>query len=475
MTTGLPAAVPPVPSHITTAVEAEMAVIGAYFVTPSVLRDIAGVLKPEHFASEDLGRVHATALKMLDDGRIANPVTLAPAGFDQRFLSNIAESATTPSSAREYARLIRDLWLKRALSAKCLEIRDKIEIGGVDHTADAIRSELEGWIFDTFSSSSGQNDARHVKEYADAALATAESAYKSGGVAGMTTGLIDIDRTLGGLFPGDFTVIAARPAMGKTAMGLGLARACASAGKPALVFSLEMPGEQLALREMAAQSGATVSDVRAGRISADQFDKMMVTARDLGKFPILVSSKPYLDMGVIASECARVKRRHGLGLVLVDYLQLISADGHGDNRVWEISYISRRLKALAIEMNCPVVALSQLSRAVEQRDDKRPHLSDLRESGSIEQDADIVWFLYRHAYYLAREEPRMGASDTDDKYSTKLADWRAMMAENENVAEVIIAKNRHGPTHTIRVHWNGTQMRFSNRHHQIEKQETPLL
>ena len=452
---------------------AERAVIGAYFVSPKVLRDIAGILKPAHFTTPEHGAIYTASLAILERGGIANPITLRVAGFDPELLIKIADSAATAINAREYAFLIRDLALKRTLSAKLNDALDMIGSGDVGCTADTIRRELEEWLFEAFAESGGDSESQNMKTLTDKAMVDAELAWQQGGTVGLSTGLIDLDKMLGGLFPGDLTIIAGRPGMGKSAMALGITRACASQEKTALVFSLEMTGDQFALREIAAQSGTTVADVRAGKIDRIRFDQMMLAAREISSLPILVASKARLDMSAIASECARVKRRYGLGLIVVDYAQLIDADGHGDNRVGEITYITRRLKALAMEFRCPVVALSQLSRAVEGRDDKRPQLSDLRESGSIEQDADMVWFIYRRAYYLAREEPRMKVGEDEDDYAVRLSEWRAMLASTENIAEIIVAKNRHGRADTVRVHWNGAAMRFGN-HMQSQPPPDPL-
>ena len=427
-----------------TSLAAELSMIGAYFIQPKVLRDIAGIIKPAHFTDPQLAEIFTASLKLLEMGTIANPITLRAAGFDPGVLIKIAELGTTAINAREYARLIRDLALKRNLSGKLHDTLAMIESADVTCTADSVRRELEGWLFDAFADSGGEDEAQTIKALTDKALADAELAWQQGGTVGAPTGLADLDRMLGGLFPGDLTVIAGRPGMGKTALALGIARSVANQKKTALIFSLEMSGDQLALREIAAQSGTTVADVRAGKIDQGKFDRMMLAGREISGLPILISSRPRLDMSAIAAECARVKRRYGLGLVIVDYAQLIDAEGTADNRVGEITYITGRLKRLAREFKCPVVALSQLSRAVESRDDKRPQLSDLRESGSIEQDADTVWFIYRRAYYLSREEPRAKVGESEAAYANRLTEWRLMLASVENIAEINIAKNRHG-------------------------------
>ena len=297
------------------------------------------------------------------------------------------------------------------------------------------------------------------------AVKMAEIAYRrETPIVGVTSGLLDIDKMLGGLHPSDLLIVAGRPSMGKTVLGTNIAFNAAKAfldnakeGANVAFFSLEMSAEQLATRILSTQSRISSDRIRRGEIKAEEFPNLVSASRDIENLGLFIDDTPALTVTALRNRARRLQRQHGIGLVIVDYLQLLEGSGKSrssDNRVQEISDISRGLKALAKELNIPVIALSQLSRAVEQREDKRPQLSDLRESGSIEQDADVVMFIYRDEYYEARKEPPVGT----DKH----LEWQQRMSKVQNQAEIIVAKQRHGPVGTVKLFFDGKHTKFGN-------------
>ena len=289
----------------------------------------------------------------------------------------------------------------------------------------------------------------------------ASNAYKNEeGIVGVPTGLRDLDDRLGGLHKSDLVIIAGRPSMGKTALATNIAFNAAQklqeSGKKSSVafFSLEMSSEQLSTRILAEQSRIKSNDIRRGRISEEQFDKFIETSKNISELPLFIDETPAISIAALSNRARRIKRIHNLDLIVIDYIQLMRAVNTKDGRVQEISEITQGLKALAKELSVPVLALSQLSRAVEQRDDKKPQLSDLRESGSIEQDADVVMFVYREAYYLERKQPRPA--------TVEHAEWQAKMNEVSNLAEIIIGKQRHGPTGNIMLEFEAMFTKFKD-------------
>ncbi|HPF79078.1 MAG TPA: DnaB-like helicase C-terminal domain-containing protein, partial [Alphaproteobacteria bacterium] len=283
----------------------------------------------------------------------------------------------------------------------------------------------------------------------------------------------DLDHKLGGLHNSDLLILAARPSMGKTSLAVNVAynaaKAYAESGgqEGAIVgfFSLEMSADQLATRILADQSGISGDDIRKGNIKENDFRKFVEASQKLSQIPLYIDDTPALSIGAVRTRARRLKRQHGLGLLVIDYLQLLQGSGSRQsegNRVLEISEITRGLKAIAKELNIPVIALSQLSRAVEQREDKRPMLSDLRESGSIEQDSDVVMFIYRREYYLSREEPEKKPGEDDSKFNDRYAQWQEDLGNCCNVADVIVAKQRHGPIGTVSLHFDSSVTRFSD-------------
>jgi len=301
----------------------------------------------------------------------------------------------------------------------------------------------------------------------------AEAAFRrEGGLAGLSTGLLDLDNLLGGLHSSDLLILAARPAMGKTSLATNIAFNVATANlrdpgqprQPVAFFSLEMSSEQLATRILAERTNISSEKLRRGQLVDDDFGLLVQASQELERTPIYIDDTPAIPISTLRTRARRLKRQHGLSMIVVDYLQLMrpSPGMRVDNRVQEISMISQGLKAIAKELNVPVVALSQLSRAVEQREDKRPILADLRESGSIEQDADVVMFIFREEYYLQKAEPVQRADESPEKFHDRHEQWMERCEKAYGKAEVIISKQRHGPTGTVTLHFEGATTRFSN-------------
>ncbi len=315
------------------------------------------------------------------------------------------------------------------------------------------------------------------------AIEVAEKAYNTQGqVTGATTGLIDMDKKLGGLHPSDLLILAARPSMGKTALAVNVSFNAAKAykdsgGKEGAItafFSLEMSHDQLTTRILADQANISGDDIRKGHLNQDQFRDFAGAAHQLSQIPLYIDDTPALSISAVRTRARRLKRQHGLGLIVIDYLQLLRGSGSKQsesNRVNEVSEITRGLKALAKELEVPVLALSQLSRGVESRDDKRPMLSDLRESGSIEQDADAVMFIYREEYYLSREEPSQKTSESVEKFNERYETWSRRIQDMANIAEVIVAKQRHGPIGPIKLQFDANYTRFSDLAQNYEEEE----
>jgi replicative DNA helicase len=462
-------------------VEAEAALLGALMVDNRLVEDIQLKLQPHHFFEPLHGRIYEAILKLTDSNRVANPVTLRPL-FEAdesikevggaAYLAQLTGSGAAVIGARDFAHQIYDLALLRALIGVG---RDLVE-GALDTSEDVAplaqieRAETE--LYKVAEEGGAEGRAKSFSEAAKLAVTMAERALNSGGhLSGYTTGLESLNTKMGGLHKSDLIVAAGRPGMGKSALGTNMAVAAArrfvrdiaeglepseSAGAPAVIFSLEMSADQLATRILAEESGITSENLRTGRISQQEFRELARAAAELEGLPLYIDDTPALTIAALRTRARRLKRQKGIGLVVVDYLQLLQGSGRNsnDNRVQEISEISRGLKQLAKELDVPVIALSQLSRAVEQREDKRPQLSDLRESGSIEQDADIVLFIYREDYYLAAKQPPEDHPD--------FAEWQEQMGRAYGRAEVIVAKQRHGATGKVHLKFDSRITKFSD-------------
>jgi replicative DNA helicase len=338
----------------------------------------------------------------------------------------------------------------------------------------------EAKLFELATTGQAEGGPRPLTAALTVAITMAQAAFKRDGkTVGVATGFADLDKKLGGLHPSDLVILAGRPSMGKSALATNIAFNAAKAYRTARAadgrivsedggisafFSLEMSSEQLATRILAEESGVSSDRIRRGEVKREDFDKFVAASQRLQTVPLYIDDTPALTIGALRTRARRMKRQQGLDLIVIDYLQLMrpSAQGRGsENRVQEISEITRGLKAIAKELDVPVLALSQLSRAVEQREDKRPMLADLRESGSIEQDADVVMFIFREEYYLSRE-PTRRPEETEDKYNDRYERWKERCEATFGTAEVIIAKQRHGPIGTVRLHFEAETTKFEN-------------
>src|SRR5690242_10619670 len=469
-------------------VEAEAALLGALMIDNRLVEDVQLKLRPEHFFEPLHGRIYEAILKLTDGNRVANPVTLRPLFESDEnikevggvaYLAQLTGSGAAVIGARDFAGQIYDLALLRALIGVG---RDLVE-GALDTSEDVAplaqieRAETE--LYKVAEEGGAEGKAKSFSEATKEALEMAERALNSGGhLSGFTTGLEGLNAKIGGLHKSDLMIVAGRPGMGKSALGTNIAFAAAqrfirdaedgiepakSAGAPVALFSLEMSADQLATRILAEQSGISGENLRMGKISQQEFRQLARAAAELQSLPLYIDDTPGLTIAALRTRARRLKRQKGIGVVVVDYLQLLQGTGKNsnENRVQEISEISRGLKQLAKELDVPVIGLSQLSRAVEQREDKRPQLSDLRESGSIEQDADIVLFIYREDYYLKAVEPDYPMPNETEKLA-KYEEWNAKYASAAGKAELIVAKQRHGSTGIVRVRFDGRITKFSD-------------
>jgi replicative DNA helicase len=462
--------------------EAEQALLGALLANNEVYNRVSEFLRPDHFADALHGRIYEAVGKLVLRGQIANPVTLKNL-FDQdgalseiggaQYLVQLAQAVVTVINAEDYGRAIFDLFLRRQLIGVGEYIVNESYTYDPDVTAiDQIeRSEMR--LFNLAEGGQVDGGPKKFDAVLKSALDMAEVAYKRDShVTGVTTGLRDLDRKLGGLQPSDLVILAGRPSMGKTALATNIGFNAAEAIKDAesgtrhrvAFFSLEMSAEQLAHRIMAEKSGISSDRIRRGDVKADDFGKIVQAAQDMSSVQFFIDDTPALTVPALRTRARRLKRQFGLDLVIVDYLQLMrsASPKPAENRVQEISEITRGLKAVAKELQLPVLALSQLSRAVENREDKRPQLADLRESGSIEQDADVVMFVFREQYYHERAEPKQRADESTDKFQERMARWQERGERIHNVAEVIIAKQRHGPVGTMELFFDGHITKFGD-------------
>jgi replicative DNA helicase len=470
-------------------IEAEQALLGAILVNNAAFHRVAEFLRPEHFAEGVHGRIFAAIAKLIERGQIANPVTLKNL-FDQdgalqeiggaQYLARLAAAVVTIINAEDYGRTIHDLHLRRQLIVIGEDVVNEAFAYDLERGAPQQIEAAEHRLFELATTGESQGGFRPFTDALTEAIGMAETAFKrSGRTTGISTGYIDLDKLLGGLHPSDLVVIAGRPSMGKTAIatniGFNAARAfrgerrgdgsvVAEDGARIGFFSLEMSSEQLATRILSEESGVASNDIRKGEVSHEDLYRFIEASQRLAAVPFFIDDTPALGIAGLRTRARRLKRIHGLDLIIIDYLQLIrgSGDGRPDHRVQEISEITRGLKTLAKELAVPVVALSQLSRAVEAREDKRPMLSDLRESGSIEQDADVVIFVYREEYYLSRGEPARRPDEMEEKYNDRYERWHKRLAEVTGTAELIVAKQRHGPIGTVTLRFDHATTRFEN-------------
>ncbi len=455
--------------------DAEQALLGTLLVDNRVYEKIGDFLKAVHFYLPAHQRIFEAIVKMIDRGQTASPVTLKNY-FEKdddlkdvggaEYLADLAASVVSVINAADYGRTIYDLHLRRELISIGEDVVNDAYEHNIDISATETIEQAEARLFDLAETGEVKGGFTTLRQSVMVAIEHAEKAFKAdGNVTGVTTGLIDMDKKLGGLQNSDLLILAGRPSMGKTALATNIAFNAANkyaetGGQQGAIvgfFSLEMSSDQLAGRILADQSNISSDAIRKGNIRQEDFRAFAEASQRLSQVPLYIDDTPGLSISAIRTRARRLKRQHGLGLLVVDYLQLLRGTGSKqgtDNRVQEVSEITRGLKAIAKELAIPVLALSQLSRQVEQREDKRPQLSDLRESGSIEQDADVVMFVYREEYYLSRAEPEPGTE--------KHMKWQERMDQSHNVGECIVAKARHGPIGGVRLMFDPNYTRFSD-------------
>jgi len=454
----------------------EQALLGALLSNGLLLEKVAGFLQPHHFADELHGRIYGAMLQMAERGDQPSLVLifqmfdhepgLEELGGPRRYLANLAASEITYANTASYGRAIVDYWLRRRLIDQGTEIaqRASIDFGG---TAEELLHEHENELGD-IPRHGAQQAVRHQRDITQEVLHQVDLAMKGDAASGIIrTGFYDLDRLIGGMMPSDLIVVAGRPAMGKSAFAGDIAMRLARDAQlpmPIGVITLEMSGAQWTARNLAMLSGISTDRQRMGRLSVEEFQKLHEAAGQLDQIPIYIDARADLTLSQVRDTARLMVKRRGVKLIIVDYLQLIETDrkSRDGNRTQEISEISRGLKQMAKALDVPVIALSQLSRAVEQREDKRPLLSDLRESGSIEQDADAVIMLYREEYYLENETLKQGVKETQEKFNQRQEDWNARLAGARGKTELIVAKSRHGRPGKATLVFNGERQTFEN-------------
>ena len=450
-------------------IEAEQSIIGSILISNEIFDDINTIVNSKNFYDPMHQKIFNAIEKLIYAGTLANPITLKNFFESENdkinipeYLVKITRFSTSNRQAIEYSKIIYDLFVKRELIKISENIIEDSKNGSIDNDGKQIIENFEKKLFDLAEKGSFSSSIVKFDEALKMTIEMASSAYKNEeGIVGVPTGLRDLDDRLGGLHKSDLIIIAGRPSMGKTALATNIAFNAAKKiqdnekNSSVAFFSLEMSSEQLSTRILAEQSRIKSNDIRRGRISEEQFDKFIEASKNISELPLYIDETPAISIAALSNRARRIKRIYGLDMVVVDYIQLMTAsNSRKDGRVQEISEITQGLKALAKELSVPVLALSQLSRAVEQRDNNKPQLADLRESGSIEQDADVVMFVYREAYYLERKEPKPG--------TIEYAEWQAKMGEVSNMAEIIVGKQRHGPTGNVFLEFEAMFTKFKD-------------
>ncbi len=459
--------------------DAEKQLLGAIFINNESYFKVSDFLRPSHFYLQPHQDIYEKIAKVIQMGKVASPITLQPfySANEQiadmtavQYLVEIAKNPTTLINVRDYGQTIYELALRRGLIQIGEEMVNLAFDSPIDNSPASQIEDAEKQLYQLIESGSNLKGFIPFPDALSLTIEMAAHAYqRDNKLTGISTGLVDIDKKMGGLQPSDLIVIAGRPGMGKTALATNIAHNVAASyrsetqadgtkktieGGIVGFFSLEMSAEQLSTRIVSEQTEIPSTDIRRGEIKQVQFDKIVEFSRQCENLPLFVEETGGISIGALVSRARRLKRQKGLDLIVVDYIQLLSSAGkYQGNRVQEVAEITTGLKALAKELNIPIIAISQLSRQVESRDNKRPQLSDLRESGAIEQDADVVLFIYREEYYVENDKP--------DEDSEKYAEWVQRLERVKNIAEVIIAKQRHGPTGTINMAFHGEYTRFS--------------
>ncbi|MDC3141395.1 replicative DNA helicase [Alphaproteobacteria bacterium] len=457
--------------------EAEQSLLGSILFDNKILEDLPTNFNSQYFFDPLHANIYDACISLTDVSRLADPLTLKNYLNDnnlnkdidiEKYLLDLREGVLSLSKAKFYAEEIKNCYIRRSLIRIADDLIDKSINPKIEVTPDQEISKTEEKLFNLAEKdkiNSGPIDFKSV--LTNATNQINEAFTRKGKLSGVDTGFSGLNRQLGGLNKSDLIVLAGRPAMGKTALatniGFNAARSNnTSQNESILIFSLEMSAEQLAQRILAEQTTIDSHKLRNGDINEKEFAKLVATQNDIYNLPFFIDDTPAISVGQIASRARRLKRTSGLGLIIIDYIQLIqgSKASEAQGRVQEVSNITRGLKSVAKELNIPILALSQLSRAVEQREDKRPILADLRESGSIEQDADVVMFVYREEYYLDKSEPSQRENESQENFNERFTKWQDRRNSAEGKAEIIISKQRHGPTGIIQVQFEAKYTRF---------------
>ena len=450
--------------------EAEQALIGSILVNNDIIDEVSTIINPSSFYDPAHTKIYEVIETLNNKGMIANPITLKNY-FEKdnmlnevggtEYLVKLTRFSGSTKQAVDYAKIIHEMYLRREL----VLISDNLSsetLNAKDQSAEKIIESTEKSLFDLAERGSFSQSFLKFNQALDQTIEMATLAMKNDrGIVGVPTGLTDLDEKLGGLHKSDLIILAGRPSMGKTALATNIAYHAAQTlisrqeKSSVAFFSLEMSSEQLSTRILSEQARIKSDDIRRGKVTEEEINRYIETSRNIYNLPLFIDETPAITIATLSNRARRIKRLFGVNLIVVDYIQLMrSSSNKSDNRVQEISEITQGLKALAKELSVPILALSQLSRAVEQRDDKQPQLADLRESGSIEQDADVVMFVYREAYYLERKQPKLG--------SIEHAEWQSKMNDVNGLADIILGKQRHGPTGTIKVEFEGIYTKFKD-------------
>jgi len=452
--------------------EAEQSLIGSVLVNNDIIDEISNIVNPAKFFDPIHRKVYQVIENLNNKGMIANPITLKNffennnglnevGGVD--YLVKLTRFSSSTKQTIDYAKIIHEMYVRRELMGISDNISEDSQSEENEKTGENIIEDAEKSLFDLAERGNFSQTFLKFNQALDQTIEMATLAMKNDqGIVGVPTGLTDLDEKLGGLHKSDLVIIAGRPSMGKTALATNIAYYAAKniydnnqKGSVAF-FSLEMSSEQLSTRILSEQARIQSNDIRRGKATEDELNRYIETSRNIYDLPLYIDETPAITISTLSNRARRIKRLFGLNLIVVDYIQLMrTSSKRYDGRVQEISEITQGLKALAKEIGVPVLALSQLSRAVEQRDDKIPQLSDLRESGSIEQDADVVMFVYREQYYLEKKQPKLG--------SIEHAEWQSKMNDILGLADIIIGKQRHGPTGNIQVEFEGQYTKFKDR------------
>ena len=450
--------------------EAEQALLGSILVNNDIIDEVSNIIKPNCFYDPAHYKIYEVIETLNNKGMIANPITLKNY-FEKdnmlkevggtEYLVKLTRFSGSTKQAIDYAKIVHEMYLRREL----VLISDKLSsdtLNSKEQNAESIIEGTEKSLFDLAERGSFSQSFLKFNQALDQTIEMATQAMKNDrGIVGVPTGLTALDEKLGGLHKSDLIILAGRPSMGKTALATNIAYHAAQnimnrqEKSSVAFFSLEMSSEQLSTRILSEQARIKSDDIRRGKVTEEEINRYIETSRNIYSLPLYIDETPAITIATLSNRARRIKRLFGVSLLVVDYIQLMRANSNkNDGRVQEISEITQGLKALAKELGIPILALSQLSRAVEQRDDKQPQLADLRESGSIEQDADVVMFVYREAYYLERKQPKLG--------SIEHAEWQSKMNDVNGLADIILGKQRHGPTGTIKVEFEGIYTKFKD-------------